>query len=60
MTSLALKQLESYDYYIKSTVGNYGSPKSVLCRSPKGLGSGKCEGMFDVAVENGQIKRDEN
>ncbi|MEQ1662960.1 MAG: hypothetical protein ABL877_09735 [Thiobacillus sp.] len=60
VTSQALKQLEGYEYYIKSSAGNYGSTKNVLCRSPKGLGPGKCEGMFDVAIENGQIKRDEN
>lgn len=60
VTSQALKQLEGYDYYIKPASGNYGSTKNVLCRSPKGLGPGKCEGMFDVAIENGQIKRDEN
>lgn len=60
VTSQALKQLEGYDYYIKPAAGNYGSTKSVLCRSSKGLGPGKCEGMFDVAIENEQIKRDEN
>jgi predicted small secreted protein len=60
VTSQTLKQLESYDFYIKARDGNYGSAKTVLCRSPKGLGPNKCEGMFDVAIENGQIKRDEN
>ncbi|MBU2640672.1 MAG: hypothetical protein KJ889_02555 [Gammaproteobacteria bacterium] len=60
VTSQALKQLEGYDYFLKPKAGYYGSTKNVLCRSPKGTGPGKCEGMFDVAIENGQIKRDEN
>lgn len=53
-------QPEMANYYIKeSNRTNNGQRKAVLCIEPKGQPSGSCSIEFDVAIENGELKRDE-
>lgn len=53
-------QPEKANYYIKqSDRTNNGQRKTILCIEPKGQPSGSCSIQFDVAIENGELKRDE-
>jgi len=53
-------QPEKANYYIKqSDRTNNGQRKTILCIEPKGQPAGSCSIQVDVAIEDGELKRDE-